>query len=72
MMQSVGENSQSSFQRCDHCRDSFRTSAILYWRMKFCSLDCVAAYQQRLSPETKVKIEQLPVREELGLYSQAV
>jgi len=42
--------------RCDHCREELGLGIHLYWHMQFCSLACVTAYQQRLAPETKVKI----------------
>ena len=42
--------------RCDDCREELGLAAQRYWRMQFCCLACMTAYQQRLGPETKVKI----------------
>jgi hypothetical protein len=42
--------------RCDHCREELGLGIHLYWHMQFCSSACMTAYQQRLAPETKVKI----------------
>jgi len=42
--------------RCDHCRGELGLGVHRYWRMQFCSAACMTAYQQRLAPETKVKI----------------
>jgi hypothetical protein len=47
--------------RCDHCRGEFRVSAERYWHMQFCSSVCMTAYQQRLAPETKLKIYRLDI-----------
>jgi len=47
--------------RCDHCREELGLGIHRYWHMQFCSSPCMAAYQQRLAPETKVKISQLDV-----------
>jgi len=33
-----------------------------YWRMRFCSSDCVAGYQRRLNEGTARKIRRLEVR----------
>jgi hypothetical protein len=49
---------QSPAARCDHCRAELGPGAQRYWRMQFCSPACVTAYQDRLGPETKLKIEQ--------------
>jgi hypothetical protein len=48
--------SRSSPMRCDHCRKSFGLILHRYFRMRFCSADCLAAYQDRLSDLTMVKI----------------
>ena len=48
--------SHSSPMRCDHCRKSFGLILHRYFRMRFCSADCLAAYQDRLSDLTMVKI----------------
>jgi hypothetical protein len=45
--------------RCDQCRGSFGLNAHRYWRMRFCSADCVAAYQRRLDEGTVGKIRRL-------------
>jgi hypothetical protein len=45
--------------RCDHCRKSFGLVIHRYWRMRFCSADCWAAYQNRLDEDTKTKIRRL-------------
>jgi hypothetical protein len=46
----------ASTVRCDHCREELGFGIHLYWHMQFCSSACMTAYQQRLAPETKVKI----------------
>ncbi len=48
--------------RCDHCRGELGFRVHRYWHMRFCSSACVAAYQQRLAPETKWKILRLDAR----------
>lgn len=48
--------SQASRMRCDHCRKSFGLILHRYFRMRFCSADCLSAYQDRLSDLTMVKI----------------
>ena len=49
--------------RCDHCRKPFGLVVHRYFRMRFCSPDCLKAYQQRLDKLTRVKIERLdPLR----------
>jgi hypothetical protein len=48
--------SHASPMRCDHCRKSFGLILHRYFRMRFCSADCLAAYQDRLSDLTMVKI----------------
>jgi hypothetical protein len=45
--------------RCDHCRKPFGLILHRYFRMRFCSSDCLKAYQQRLDKLTRVKIERL-------------
>ena len=52
--------------RCDHCRAKLRVQHY-YWRIRFCSANCVAAYQKRLSKGTQAKIvkldgDQIPLR----------
>jgi hypothetical protein len=41
--------------RCDHCRKSFGLIIHRFWRMQFCSADCLTAYQRRLDKETMAK-----------------
>jgi hypothetical protein len=50
--------------RCDHCRQELGFGVHRYWGMQFCSAACMTAYQQRLAPETKVKICRLDVSSE--------
>ena len=45
--------------QCDYCRDELGSFLHLYWRMRFCSLACMTAYQRRLSPQTREKIVML-------------
>jgi hypothetical protein len=45
--------------QCDYCRDELGPFPHCYWRMRFCSLACMNAYQRRLSPQTKAKIVML-------------
>jgi len=47
--------------RCDHCRGEFSVSIERYWHTQFCSSTCMTAYQQRLEPETKLKIYRLDI-----------
>lgn len=42
--------------RCDHCRRPLGLMVHRYWRMRFCSTACIAAYQRRLHDDTKQKI----------------
>jgi hypothetical protein len=42
--------------QCDYCRNELGPSPHLYWRMRFCSLTCMSAYQRRLSSQTREKI----------------
>ena len=44
-----------------YCREELGLGIHLYWHMQFCSSACMTAYQQRLAPETKVKICRLDV-----------
>ena len=46
-------------RRCDHCRKSFGLIIHRFWRMRFCSADCLTAYQRRLDKETIAKIRWL-------------
>jgi hypothetical protein len=56
----TGSKSLSSSPRCcDHCRATLGSRVHDYWRMHFCSKNCVAAYQARLSAATREKILQL-------------
>ena len=45
--------------RCDHCRKSFGLILHRYFRMRFCSADCLSAYQRRLDDLTMIKIRSL-------------
>jgi hypothetical protein len=45
--------------RCDHCREPFGVIVHRYWRMRFCSGDCLKAYQCRLDKLTMIRIERL-------------
>jgi hypothetical protein len=47
--------------RCDHCREELALDVQRYWHMQFCSSACMTAYQQRLAPETKIKICRLDI-----------
>jgi hypothetical protein len=42
--------------KCDYCRGSLGIRAHRYWRMRYCSAECVAAYQRRLDQGTVGKI----------------
>jgi hypothetical protein len=54
-------NLQKSLSLCDHCRGKFSLSIQRYWHMRFCSENCMAEYQARLSADTRKKILQLDV-----------
>jgi hypothetical protein len=45
--------------RCDHCRNELGLDVHRYWRMRFCSLACMTAYQRRLAEITRTKIRNL-------------
>ena len=45
--------------RCDYCRNPFGLILHRYYRMRFCSADCLQAYQRRLDKETIAKIRWL-------------
>jgi hypothetical protein len=51
-----GRGSRPEPMRCDHCRKSFGLILHRYFRMRFCSADCLSAYQRRLDDLTKLKI----------------
>jgi phage FluMu protein Com len=53
--------SSISTLRCDHCRGKLDLDVHYYGNMRFCCPACVTAYQQRLAPQTKVKISNLDV-----------
>jgi len=58
----TGSNLGSSTSlRCDHCRAKLGPRVHHYWRMRFCSANCVATYQKRLSAGTQAKIVKLDV-----------
>jgi len=42
--------------RCDHCRGPLGPFVHRYWRMRFCSKACEAAYLARLNPQTRQKL----------------
>ena len=42
--------------RCDYCRKSFGLILHRYYRMRFCSADCLQAYQHRLDDRTIIQI----------------
>lgn len=42
--------------KCDHCRKQIGLTVQRYWRMQFCSADCVKAYQHRLDEVTIGKV----------------
>jgi hypothetical protein len=48
--------------KCDHCRRSLGLNAYRYWRMRFCSADCVKAYRQRLDEVTLGKVHCLEIQ----------
>ena len=48
--------------RCDHCRKSFGLILHRYFRMRFCSADCLSAYQRRLDDLTMIKFRALNSR----------
>ena len=58
-------SSQASRMRCDHCRKSFGLILHRYFRMRFCSADCLSAYQDRLNELTIVKIRRLDLPQAL-------
>jgi hypothetical protein len=43
--------------RCDHCSKSFGLILHRYFRLRFCSADCLKAYQGRLDELTMMKIQ---------------
>ena len=45
--------------RCDHCRKSFGLILNRHFRMRFCSADCLSAYQRRLDDLTMIRIQTL-------------
>ena len=54
--------------RCDHCRKSFGLIRHRYFRMRFCSADCLSAYQRRLADLTIIKIRSLGLSEEISRH----
>ena len=42
--------------KCDYCRGLLGLNAHRYWRMRYCSVECVTAYQRRLDEGTVGKI----------------
>jgi hypothetical protein len=43
--------------QCDCCRNELGPFPHVYWRMQFCSLNCMSAYQRRLFPESREMLE---------------
>jgi hypothetical protein len=41
--------------RCDYCRNPFGLILHRYYRMRFCSADCLQAYQRRLDDWTIIQ-----------------
>ena len=48
--------------KCDYCRGSIGLNGHRYWRMRYCSVECVTAYQHRLDEGTVGKIRCLESR----------
>jgi hypothetical protein len=65
MIDETTASSQASRMRCDHCRKSFGLILHRYFRMRFCSADCLSAYQDRLNELTIVKIRRLDLPQAL-------
>jgi hypothetical protein len=42
--------------KCDYCRGSLGVNTHRYWRMRYCSVECVTAYQRHLDEGTVGKI----------------
>ena len=42
--------------KCDYCRGPLGLIVQRYWRMRFCSRACKAAYLQRLDTDTREKL----------------
>src|SRR4029077_13801926 len=60
LMESQGRRSpHPEPMRCDHCRKSFGLILHRYFRMRFCSSDCLKAYQRRLDELTTMKIQHI-------------
>jgi hypothetical protein len=57
----ISRNSPATILGCDYCRGELGLNVQRYWHMQFCSSACMAAYQQRLAPETKIKICRLDI-----------
>ena len=49
----------SETARCDYCRKSFGLILHRYYRMRFCSADCLKAYQGRLDDLTMTRIHRV-------------
>jgi hypothetical protein len=56
-MERQGHSPHPKSLRCDHCRQSFGLILHRYFRMRFCTADCLDAYQRRLDELTMVKIQ---------------
>ena len=48
--------------KCDHCRKPLFLNVRCYWRMRFCSADCVKSYQHRLNEVTLGKVRYLEIQ----------
>jgi hypothetical protein len=57
--------------RCDHCRGPFGLVVHRYFRMRFCSSNCLKTYQRRLDKLTRVKIERLDLSRAFSGSSEA-
>ena len=51
---------------CDYCRRPLGRMVHGYWRMRFCSTACIAAYQRRLHDATKQKIANIRDADSVG------
>ena len=48
--------------KCDHCRKQIGLTVQRYWRMRFCSADCIRGYQDRLDEITLGKVLRLEIQ----------
>jgi hypothetical protein len=47
--------------KCDYCRRPLGLNVHRYWRMQFCSPDCIKAYKDRLDKVTIGKVRCLEI-----------